>query len=107
MGERSHHCGLGPDDVCFTLFVPQHVVFFVGRLIDMMVPDIPEEVEMKMKREHYMAKEALAENQVQQLRPKSSSVLFELDFLVALRLAGIFIFGCFVLPVFGENHDSG
>lgn len=42
----------------------QHVVFFTGGLIDMMVPDIPEEVEMKIKREHYMAKEALAENQV-------------------------------------------
>ncbi|XP_072247948.1 anoctamin-7 [Leuresthes tenuis] len=41
----------------------EHVVFFIGRLIDMMVPDIPEEVEMKIKREHYMAKEALAENQ--------------------------------------------
>ncbi|XP_057695968.1 anoctamin-7 [Corythoichthys intestinalis] len=41
----------------------EHVVFFIGRLIDMMVPDIPEEVELKMKREHYMAKEALAENQ--------------------------------------------
>ena len=48
----------------FTVFVLQHVVFFIGRLIDMMVPDIPEEVEMKIKREHYMAKEALAENQV-------------------------------------------
>lgn len=47
------------------MILPQHVVFFIGRLIDMMVPDIPEEVEMKMKREHYMAKEALAENQVQ------------------------------------------
>ncbi|KAM3875092.1 anoctamin-7 [Diretmus argenteus] len=41
----------------------EHVVFFTARLIDMMVPDIPEEVEMKMKREHYMAKQALAENQ--------------------------------------------
>ncbi|XP_061828427.1 anoctamin-7 [Nerophis lumbriciformis] len=41
----------------------EHVVFFIGRLIDFMVPDIPEEVELKMKREHYMAKEALAENQ--------------------------------------------
>ncbi|XP_048836099.1 anoctamin-7 isoform X2 [Brienomyrus brachyistius] len=41
----------------------EHVVFFVARLIDMMVPDIPEEVEVKIKREHYMAKEALAENQ--------------------------------------------
>ncbi|XP_070685237.1 anoctamin-7 [Pempheris klunzingeri] len=45
------------------VIVFEHVVFFVGRLIDLMVPDIPEEVEMKMKREHYMAKEALAENQ--------------------------------------------
>lgn len=46
------------------VFLPQHVVFFIGRLIDMMVPDVPEEVEIKMRREHYMAKEALAENQV-------------------------------------------
>ncbi|XP_041665292.1 anoctamin-7 isoform X2 [Cheilinus undulatus] len=45
------------------VIVFEHVVFFVGRLIDLMVPDIPEEVEMKIKREHYMAKEALAENQ--------------------------------------------
>ncbi|KAL4605003.1 anoctamin-7 [Arapaima gigas] len=41
----------------------EHVVFFIGRMIDTMVPDIPEEVEVKIKREHYMAKEALAENQ--------------------------------------------
>nr|XP_004565044.1 anoctamin-7 isoform X2 [Maylandia zebra] len=41
----------------------EHVVFFIGRLIDLMVPDVSEEVEMKIKREHYMAKEALAENQ--------------------------------------------
>ncbi|XP_056138913.1 anoctamin-7 [Lampris incognitus] len=41
----------------------EHVVFFIGRLIDLMVPDVPEEVELKIKREHYMAKEALAENQ--------------------------------------------
>ncbi|XP_076831997.1 anoctamin-7 [Brachyhypopomus gauderio] len=41
----------------------EHVVFLIGRTIDWMVPDIPEEVEIKIKREHYMAKEALAENQ--------------------------------------------
>ncbi|XP_030633854.1 anoctamin-7 [Chanos chanos] len=41
----------------------EHLVFFIGRLIDWMVPDMPEEVEIKIKREHYMAKEALAENQ--------------------------------------------
>uniref|UniRef100_A0A673H7G8 Anoctamin n=1 Tax=Sinocyclocheilus rhinocerous TaxID=307959 RepID=A0A673H7G8_9TELE len=42
----------------------EHVVLLIGRIIDWMVPDIPEEVEIKIKREHYMAKEALAENQV-------------------------------------------
>ncbi|KAM6970142.1 anoctamin-7 [Aplochiton taeniatus] len=41
----------------------EHLVFFIGRLIDIMVPDIPEEVEINIKREHYMAKQALAENQ--------------------------------------------
>ncbi|XP_053736069.1 anoctamin-7 isoform X2 [Synchiropus splendidus] len=67
----------------------EHVVFFIGNLIDMMVPDVPEEVEMKIKREHYMAKQALAENQslgelwpredkvqagdLRQRRPKSSA----------------------------------
>ncbi|XP_076590531.1 anoctamin-7 [Chaetodon auriga] len=45
------------------VIVFEHVVFIIGRLIDLFVPDIPEEVEMKMKREHYLAKEALAENQ--------------------------------------------
>ncbi|XP_068561091.1 anoctamin-7 isoform X2 [Cebidichthys violaceus] len=45
------------------VIVFEHVVFSIGRLIDLMVPDIPEEVELKMKREHYMAKQALAENQ--------------------------------------------
>uniref|UniRef100_A0ABM5G2X5 Anoctamin n=1 Tax=Pogona vitticeps TaxID=103695 RepID=A0ABM5G2X5_9SAUR len=40
----------------------EHVVFFIARMIDMMVPDIPEVVEIKVKREHYLAKQALAEN---------------------------------------------
>uniref|UniRef100_A0A3B3URP6 Anoctamin n=1 Tax=Poecilia latipinna TaxID=48699 RepID=A0A3B3URP6_9TELE len=52
----------------------EHVVFFIHRLIDLIVPDIPEDVELKMKREHYMAKQALAENKVQHLS-------FELYFL--------------------------
>jgi len=43
------------------------VVFSIGLLIDLLVPDVPEEVLMKMKREHYMAKQALAENQVSTL----------------------------------------
>ncbi|XP_030236703.1 anoctamin-7 isoform X3 [Gadus morhua] len=41
----------------------QHVVFLSGHVIDLMVPDVPEEVETKIKREFYMAKEALAEHQ--------------------------------------------
>ncbi|XP_008307804.1 anoctamin-7 [Cynoglossus semilaevis] len=44
------------------VIVFEHVVFFIGRFIDLMVPDVPEEVEMKIKREYYMAKAALAEN---------------------------------------------
>ncbi|XP_076002640.1 anoctamin-7 [Genypterus blacodes] len=44
------------------VIVFEHVVFFISGLIDLLVPDIPEEVELKIKREHYMAKEALAEN---------------------------------------------
>lgn len=45
------------------VIVFEHVVFSVGRLIDILVPDVPEDVQIKIKREHYMAKEALAENQ--------------------------------------------
>uniref|UniRef100_A0A8C1PKU0 Anoctamin n=1 Tax=Cyprinus carpio TaxID=7962 RepID=A0A8C1PKU0_CYPCA len=47
----------------------EHVVLLIGRIIDWMVPDIPEEVEIKVKREHYMAKEALAENQAKTSHP--------------------------------------
>lgn len=37
----------------------QHVVFGVCRLIDLVVPDIPESLDVKIKRERYLAKEAL------------------------------------------------
>lgn len=76
----------------------QHVVFFVGRLIDMMVPDIPEEVEMKIKREHYMAKEALAENQVRLL--SASVVLVGVTSVFALCLQSL---GKIKIP--GEKID--
>ncbi|NXE56072.1 ANO7 protein, partial [Casuarius casuarius] len=42
----------------------EHVVFFIARVIELLVPDIPESVEVKVKRERYLAKEALAENKV-------------------------------------------
>lgn len=43
--------------------LPQHVVFFVLRAIDWVVPDVPESLQLKIKRERYLAKQALAENQ--------------------------------------------
>uniref|UniRef100_A0A8C0HAM2 Anoctamin n=1 Tax=Chelonoidis abingdonii TaxID=106734 RepID=A0A8C0HAM2_CHEAB len=46
------------------IIVFEHVVFFIARVIDLMVPDIPESLEIKVKRERYLAKQALAENQV-------------------------------------------
>lgn len=39
------------------------MVFFVLRLIDWLVPDVPESLELKVKRERYLAKQALADNQ--------------------------------------------
>ncbi len=39
--------------------INQHVVFGVCRLIDLVVPDIPESLDVKIKRERYLAKEAL------------------------------------------------
>uniref|UniRef100_A0A3B3ZSM6 Anoctamin n=1 Tax=Periophthalmus magnuspinnatus TaxID=409849 RepID=A0A3B3ZSM6_9GOBI len=47
----------------FIIVFEQHVVFFVLRAIDWIVPDVPESLELKMKRERYLAKQALAENQ--------------------------------------------
>ncbi|TSR39555.1 Pleckstrin homology domain-containing family M member 2 [Bagarius yarrelli] len=43
--------------------IVNHAVFFVLRLIDWMVPDVPESLELKVKRERYLAKQALADNQ--------------------------------------------
>uniref|UniRef100_A0A4W3IMM7 Anoctamin n=1 Tax=Callorhinchus milii TaxID=7868 RepID=A0A4W3IMM7_CALMI len=40
------------------VIVFEHVVFFIGRMIDVLVPDVPESVEIKLKREHYLAKQA-------------------------------------------------
>ena len=46
--------------VLFRVF--QHVVFFVGRMIDWAVPDVPETLRIKIKRENYLAKQALTDN---------------------------------------------
>nr|CAD7443593.1 unnamed protein product [Timema bartmani] len=39
-----------------------HVVFGICRLIDVLVPDIPESLELKIKRERYLAKQALQDS---------------------------------------------
>ncbi|XP_042334842.1 anoctamin-7-like isoform X2 [Sceloporus undulatus] len=41
----------------------EHVVFSCLRLIDWLVPDVPASLEVKVKRERYLAKQALADNQ--------------------------------------------
>lgn len=40
----------------------EHVVFVVCKMIDVLVPDIPKTLEMKIKRERYLAKQALADS---------------------------------------------
>ncbi|KAF4525071.1 hypothetical protein B566_EDAN001985 [Ephemera danica] len=40
----------------------EHVVFGICRLIDVLVPDIPESLELKIKRERYLAKQALQDS---------------------------------------------
>jgi len=39
----------------------QHVVFGVCKLIDLIVPDIPETVDFQVKRERYLARQALTD----------------------------------------------
>ncbi|XP_039345620.1 anoctamin-7 isoform X2 [Mauremys reevesii] len=60
------------------IIVFEHVVFFIARVIDLMVPDIPESLEIKVKRERYLAKQALAENQAlferEEVRATSSTM---------------------------------
>lgn len=46
------------------LFCPQHVVFSIGRVLDLLAHDIPGSVEIKVKREYCLAKQALAEDEV-------------------------------------------
>ncbi|KAK3715468.1 hypothetical protein QZH41_006502 [Actinostola sp. cb2023] len=50
------------DTVAKIAVISNHFVFFVMRLIDMMVPDIPTDLEITIKREAYLAKQALADH---------------------------------------------
>ncbi|KAL4648376.1 anoctamin-7-like [Arapaima gigas] len=55
----------------------EHVVFFVLRAIDWMVPDVPESLELQVKRELYLAKQALADNQEALLVSRRSPSMFD------------------------------
>ena len=48
---------------CLFVYFSQHVVFGICRLIDILVPDVPESLEIKIKRERYLAKQALADTE--------------------------------------------
>jgi len=50
----------------------QHLVFFIGRMIDWGVPDVPESLQLKIKRENYLAKQALTDNIQAEVKPVSS-----------------------------------
>ncbi|XP_008469599.2 anoctamin-7-like [Diaphorina citri] len=45
------------------VLVQKHVVFGICRMIDILVPDIPEGLEFKIKRERYLAKQALQDSE--------------------------------------------
>ncbi|KAJ8280533.1 hypothetical protein GJAV_G00055970 [Gymnothorax javanicus] len=80
-GQRDHNGNLLPE--FFQLLVIQlafiiifeHVVFAIGNFINVMVPDIPEEVEIKLKTEHYMAKGLLAETHSPEAKEKEGPEL--------------------------------
>ena len=48
--------------IYLVFFPSQHFVFFISRLIDLLVPDVPQSLEIKIKREAYLAKQALSEH---------------------------------------------
>ena len=63
------------------VIVFEHVVFGVCKLIDLIVPDIPESLDIKVKRERYLAKEALqdAEHVLQKVMKDGDSDCIESD----------------------------
>lgn len=48
--------------IYLVFFTLQHFVFFISRLIDLLVPDVPQSLEIKIKREAYLAKQALSDH---------------------------------------------
>jgi len=63
------------------VIVFEHLVFGVCKLIDILVPDIPESLDIKVKRERYLAKEALqdAEHVLQKVLKDADSDCIDSD----------------------------
>ncbi|WAR15021.1 ANO7-like protein [Mya arenaria] len=57
----------------------EHVVFGVCRLIDIMVPDVPESLSLKIKRERYLAKQALTDTDTIMQKIKAEWTKYDSD----------------------------
>ena len=71
----------------------EHVVFGVCKLIDILVPDIPASLDIKIKRERYLAKEALQD---------AEHVLHKVNFRlhIYLIIKGLYLFYTMCMGVF-------
>jgi anoctamin-7 len=57
----------------------EHFVFGIGRCIDLIVPDIPETLQIKIKREQYLAKQILSLSAENQNFPPTTSATSDFD----------------------------
>ncbi|XP_026971460.1 anoctamin-7 [Sagmatias obliquidens] len=62
-GDDGHHARTYWNLLAIHLAFIIHVVFSIGRVLDLLAHDIPGSVEIKVKREYYLAKQALAEDE--------------------------------------------
>merc|ERR1712020_384263 len=57
----------------------EHFVFGIGRCIDLLVPDIPETLQIKIKREQYLAKQILSLTSENKNFPTTTSATSDFD----------------------------
>uniref|UniRef100_A0A1I8HU45 Anoctamin n=1 Tax=Macrostomum lignano TaxID=282301 RepID=A0A1I8HU45_9PLAT len=51
----------------------EHVVFFISRMLDILIPDVPQSLQLKIKREQYLAKQALQDAEIAMGRQRIGS----------------------------------
>ena len=84
----------------------EHIVFGVCKLIDLMVPDIPASLDIKIKRERFLAKEALQDaeqvsiyhtrEETIVLRAKMNNLAILVKIFILARLYIYFFFGKYI-----------